>query len=69
MIKNYTEHSGILVRKTKNVFGKYIFTINDGTKTVSVKVGKELFENYQLNAQLTIGFIGKKLINIKSGFN
>lgn len=67
--KIYKEHSGILVRKTKNVFGKYIFTINDGTKTVSVKVGKELFEIYQLNAQLTIGFIGKKLINIRSGFN
>ena len=69
MIKNYKEHRGILVRKTKNIFGKYIFKINDGTETVLVKVGKEIFELYQLNEQLTIGFIGKKLINIRSGFN
>ncbi len=69
MIKNYKEHSGFLFRKTKNIFGECIFKVNDGTKIVSVKVGKELFEMYQLNSQLTIGFIGKKLINIRSGFN
>jgi len=69
MIKNYKEHRGILVKKGKNIFGEYILKVNDGTKTVSVKVGKGLFDTYPLNSQLTIGFIGKKLINIRSGFN
>ena len=69
MINDYKELRGILIKKTKNIFWEYIFKVNDGTKTVSVKVGKGLFDKYQLNSQLTIGFKGKKLINIRSGFN
>lgn len=69
MIKGYREHRGILKRKTKNIFGEYIFKVNDGTKTVSVKVGKGLFDMYKINSHVTIGYIGKKLINIKYGIN
>ncbi len=65
MIKGYEEHRGILEEKEKNIFGKYTFKVNDGTKIVSVKVGKALFDMYQLNSKVTIGHIGKKLINIR----
>lgn len=67
MITGYEEHRGILEKKVKNIWGEYIFKVNDGTKTVSVKVGKALFGMYQLNSQVTIGYMGKKLINIKPG--
>ena len=65
MIKEYEEHKGILEKKVKNIWGGYIFIVNDGTKTVSVKVAKTLYDMYQLNSQVTIGYIGKKLINIR----
>ncbi len=67
MIKKYAEHSGILIKKSKNLLGEYIFKVNDGTKTISVKVGKALFEMYQVNSKITIGYIGRKLINIRLG--
>lgn len=67
MIKGYGEHRGILEKKVKNIWGEYVFKVNDGTKAISVKVGKGLFDMYQLNSQVTIGYIGKKLINIRPG--
>ena len=67
MIKGYKEYTGILEKKFKNIWGEHIFKVNDGTKTVSVKVGKALFDRYQLNSKVMIGYIGKKLINIRPG--
>ncbi|MDF2505767.1 MAG: hypothetical protein K0R06_3262 [Clostridium sp.] len=67
MIKRYEEHRGILEKKVINIWGEYIFKVNDGSKTVSVKVGKALFDMYQLNSKVTIGYKGKKLINIRPG--
>ena len=67
MITGYKEHRGILEKKNRTIWGNYIFRVNDGAKIISVKVGKALFDMYKLNAQVTIGYIGKKLINIRPG--
>jgi hypothetical protein len=69
MINRYKEHRGVLEKKTKNFLGEYIFKVNDGTKTVSVKVGNGLFDMYKIKSQVTIGYMGKKLISIKYDIN
>lgn len=63
---NYREISGRIVEKNKNFLGKYYFKISDGTETVKVFVGKGLYDFYDVNKEVTIGYINRKLINISS---
>lgn len=66
-MQDYREIRGIIKRKYKNIFGKYIFVIADKDKEVSLFVGKGLYEMYNVKEQVTVGHIKKKLINIRPG--
>jgi len=65
MFKGYDEYRGILVKKNKTICGEYVFKVKGGKKIIPVKVGKALYNTYQLNSEVTIGCKGKKLINIR----
>ena len=62
--KHYNEHRGMLVKKYRNIWGKYVFVINENDKTSKVYVGKDIFEDTKLDSKLTVGEINRKLINI-----
>ena len=66
-MKSYDEISGMVVKKHKNLLGKYFFVISDGIKKVKVEVGKGLYDIYSENDELTIGYMNDKLINIRTG--
>ncbi len=63
--KHYNEHRGILIKKYRNLFGKYVFVIDENKKTSKIYVGKCIYEDTKLGAKLTIGEIERKLINIR----
>ena len=67
-MSKYRDIRGTLVKKRKCLFGStMIFVISDGKETVSVKVGKGLNSIYPVGCKLTVGYIGRKLINIRPG--
>ena len=65
--KNYKEHRGSLIKKYRNVLGKYVFVIDENGKKSKVYVGKCIYEDAKLGSQLTIGEINRKLVNIRPG--
>ena len=66
-LENYKDIRGTLVRKRK-CLGRYMFIISDKKEKVKVIVGKGLYEDYSVGDRLTVGHIGKMLINIRRGF-
>lgn len=67
MDKHYKEHSGTLVRKYRNVFGKYVFVIAKNTVQCKVYVGKGIYDDTALGTLLTVGEIHRKLVNLRFG--
>ncbi len=67
-INKYKEIRGTLYKKRHTVFG-YRFYIWDNSNTVAVTVGKGIFfdAHYNVGKKLTVGYIGRKLINIRPG--
>ena len=66
-MNDYKEIRGTLIKKKRTVFGRYKLYISDGANTVSVLTGKIIFSNIRIGAQLNVGYIGRKLINIRPG--
>ncbi|MBR3332677.1 MAG: hypothetical protein IKG23_00130 [Clostridia bacterium] len=66
-LANYQEVRGKLVKKRKTVFGNHYLYIDDGNKTVSVIIGQQAFALYEVGTQLTVGYIGHQMINIRPG--
>ena len=64
-IDKYEEHCGTLIKKYRNIFGKYIFILDIGVKTIPIIVGKGIYDQTQMGSGLRVGHIGKKLINIR----
>ena len=64
-MNDYKEIRGTLIKKKRTVFGRYTLYIR--ANTVSVLTGKIIFSNIRIGAQLTVGYIGRKLINIRPG--
>ena len=64
-MKEYNDFSGTIVKKSHNILFGYRFTLQSGSDTLTVSVGKGLYDIYSEGAQLIIGHIGKKLINIR----
>lgn len=67
-LDKYKEIRGTLTKKTR-FLGKYVFTVSDVDDTAKVYVGKGLYNDklYVIGAKLTVGHIGRKLINIRPG--
>ena len=66
--KAYNDYQGFLIRKYKSFFGKYVFVIEQDSNTVKFYVGKGIFDSVAVGSKLTVGLLGKKLINIRPGF-
>ena len=67
-MKKSRDIRGTLIKKRKCLFGNTLtFVISDGKETVSIKVGKGLDSMYPVGCKLTVGRIGRKLINIRPG--
>lgn len=64
---DYNEISGVIVKKSKNIFGKCYVEVSDGIKKVKVELGRALFDKYNENDEITIGYMNGKLINIRNG--
>lgn len=64
---SYNEISGIIAKKSKNIFGKYYIEVSDGIEKVKVELGRALFDIYNENDEITIGYMNGKLINIRNG--
>ena len=65
--KHYNEHRGILIKKYRNLFGKYLFIIDESGNNSKIYVGKYIYEETKVGTKLTIGEIDRKLINIRPG--
>ena len=65
--KHYKEHRGVLIKKYRNLFGKYIFIIDENVNTSKIYVGKSIYKDTKVGAKLTIGEIERKLVNIRPG--
>ena len=63
----YREIRGILIRKYRNIFGRYVFVLEENGTESTVRVGKMLYEQTSLGTVWTIGMIGRRLINIRPG--
>lgn len=68
-IPGYKEIRG-KIKKKKHLFGRYAFIITDGKKTAKVYVGKCIYEDlrfYDVGSELTVGYIGHMVMNIRPG--
>lgn len=66
-LSDYKEIRGILVMKRSTVFGKHYLFVSNGSNTVSLQIGKAAFDSYNIGMQLTVGYIGHRIINIRPG--
>ena len=66
-MNNYSDHHCTLIKKYRNLF-HYVWVLEENGQEFKVYVGKALYFRIELGTQLTIGKIGRKLINIRSGF-
>lgn len=64
-MNNYQNHTGAIIKKRRDLLGRYICTIDSGTEKVSVIVGKAFFGFYKMGQTLIIGHCGKNLINVR----
>ena len=66
-LKKYSEHHCILIKKHKGLL-HYVWVLDDNGTLFRVNVGKALYYESPIGSKFTIGRIGRKLINIRSGF-
>ena len=64
-LRCYRECSGAIVKKYRNCFGQYVFQIDDPNGRVIVCVGKGLFKMYDIDTNVIVGIVGRKLVNIR----
>ncbi len=68
MAHNYKDIQGVLVKKYRNIFGKYIFVIEENGIKTKITVGKSIHKNTKVGTKWTIGHMNGQLINIRPGF-
>ena len=66
-MRKYSEHHCLLVKKYRTIF-RYVWVLEENESRFKIHVGKSLYLHHHIGSRLTIGRIGKKLINIRSGF-
>ena len=66
-LSKYSEHRCLLVKKYRTVF-HYVWVLEENGNRFKIHVGKQLYLLHPIRSRLTIGRIGKKLINIRPGF-
>ena len=66
-MNKYSDHHCILIKKYRTLF-HYVWVLEENGQEFKVYVGRALYFHIEIGTQLTIGKIGRKLINIRSGF-
>ena len=66
-MRKYSEHHCVLAKKYRTIFN-YIWVLEENQNKFKIQVGKSLYLHHPIGSRLTIGRIGKKLINIRLGF-
>ena len=66
-LSKYSEHHCILINKKKTLF-HYVWVLQDNEDVFKVYVGKALCLDINISQRLTIGRIGKRLINVRLGY-
>ena len=66
--KQYIEFQGILIKKYRNIIGQYVLVLEENRIKKKIIVGKEIYNDAEIESKWTVGIIGKKLINIRSGY-
>ena len=67
-LSKYRDIRGTVTKKRRYLFGKSeMILISNGKETATVKIGRALGSMYPVGSELTIGHIGRKLINIRPG--
>ena len=66
-MNKYLDHHCTLIKKYRTLF-HYVWVLEEQGQEFKVHVGKALYFCIELGTQLTIGKIGRKLINIRPGF-
>ena len=62
----YSEHHCVLVKKYRTLF-HYIWVLEENGKKFKIHIGKAMYISTEIGSQLTIGRIGRKLINLRKG--
>ena len=63
----YVEYRGVVVRKYRDFWGRYVLVIDEKGVPHKVRVGKWIYMDTELGAKLTVGVLDGKLINIRPG--
>ena len=66
-MNNYSDHHCTLIKKYRTLF-HYVWVLEEKGQKFKVHVGKALYFRTELGTQLTVGKIGRELINIRTGF-
>ena len=66
-LSKYSEHHCILLEKKRTLF-HYVWMLQDKEDIFMVYVGKTLYLDVNIGQRLTVGKIGKRLINIRRGY-
>jgi len=66
-MNKYSDHHCTLTKKYRTLF-HYVWVLEENGQEFKVYVGKALYFHIELGTQLTIGKIGRKLLNIRPGF-
>jgi hypothetical protein len=68
MIRNYKEVRGVLIKKYRNILGKYVFVLEENSIKTKVFIGKDFYRKAELGTKWTVGHIHRQIINIRPGF-
>ena len=68
MTRNYKDVRGVVFRKYRSIFGKFVLVMDENGVKTKIFPGKSLYEHMALGSKWTIGHIDGKLINIRPGF-
>ena len=66
-LSKYSEHHCTLIKKYRTVF-RYVLVLRDKEDTFKIYVGQALYSDIKIGQRLTIGRIGRQLINIRFGY-
>lgn len=63
----YDSIAGRIVRKKKKLFGGWCMAISDGQREVTVDIALIQYERFSVGDEITIGFMGRQIVNIRPG--
>ncbi len=66
-LSKYSDHHCTLIKKYRTVF-HYVLVLRDKEDAFKIHVGQALYSDIKIGQRLTIGRIGKRLINIRLGY-